>query len=285
LKTQPLEDEKDGGIRLRGVGFPADPDPRPTWDFKTTEAKIAVEIEAELPDGSTVTGRAFLGTDVNLNRNIQRLTPLYDAGALVNEDRRFGSRTDVDPGGDGWGTVGTFSFLTSASSDFVVFNDVSLEHGGRFPKVPRATLDRDFHQKHQCGTSVDTRYFGPRGMIGDIDLNDLNGLPGENDQGTARLRVLQRAEGGEVNAQQAIVQWILTNRARMDQMARSDSIRWFGIGSEQWNTFSLLQGLYPNGTPICCDPETGQNIGPWAGPGRNRINDDLPNHLIKPCPH
>jgi hypothetical protein len=213
------------------------------------------------------------------------LTPLYNSDTEVSEgERHSGDRTDVDPGGDGWGTAGTFNFLTSAANPFVLFNDVSFEHGGIMRKRPGCDPFRDrdcTHQLHRCGLSIDTRYFGPAGRIADIDLEDLNGVPGEGDQGTARLQILQRAESGDVDAQQVVAQWVLANRARMDEMASADSIAWFGIGigAGRWNPMSLLDGLYPNGTPIFCDPETARDIGPWSGPGHNRTNEIPIGHL------
>jgi hypothetical protein len=180
----------------------------------------------------------------------------------VTEDRRFGDRTDIDPGGDGWGTVGTFSFLTAAPNSFMVFNDISFEHGGIMRLRPGCDPLNDTecaHTLHQCGLSIDSRYFGPRG-----DADELNGTP-DRDRGTKRLEALEMAQDGDADAQRKIARWIKLNRERMSQLANRSDMSTIYIGNAEWNTLSLIDGKYPNGSEII-DPETGQAIGCWIRP-------------------
>jgi hypothetical protein len=253
LIFRPPGDVVPGLIALHDVGFAPGSPIRPLWEFRGDEVNISVELEAELPDGMVVTRRGFLGRNVNGKRQIERLMPLYDAGAMPDA-LRYGPR---DPGEDGWGTAGTFDFLLANTN--LVFNDVSLEHGGRFPG----------HSLHQCGVSIDTRYFGT-----DPSNADLNGRAGDvdenlNETGQTRFDRLEDAEAGIASAQADIVRWIRDNRARMSQLASDTSVLEIYIGAADWNLDSLVRGKYPGGTDIV-DPTNGQELGCWleVSPGQ-----------------
>ncbi len=158
----------------------------------------------------------------------------------------------------------------------MVFNDISLEHGGPFPTV--LTPVKKLHIKHQCGVSIDTRYFGSGGIS-----NTLNGEELDGDRGTERRTRLEEARDDPI-AQQAMVTWILENRERMDQLAESGSIAQIVIGMADWNTRSLLDGLFPDDEAIPGDEKTpirdldGNPIGSWEGPGRKLIGKET-GHL------
>jgi hypothetical protein len=255
-----------GVLTLQNVGFLVGTNPRPMWSLRMLDASIVVEIQAVLPDGTPVTRTENLGKDIQSRRPAWRLTPLYDAGDMpVPSSRRFSGR-DEQIGGDGWSVRDTFAFLGSNTD--LVFNDESREHGGPFPP----------HSLHQCGVSIDTRYFGANG-----NSNPMNGTAGDVDSnnretGAARRNRLLQAQNGNGAAQAEMVAWIRANRTEVDFLIAAHSrIRAIYVGNASWNKGSLLDGLYENGTEII-DPQTGQPIGSWA-PAMVRPTGGHLNHV------
>jgi hypothetical protein len=251
-----------GKIVLDQVGFAA-VSSRPLWDSKTGEIRVGVIIEAQMPDGSVVTRKEYLGKrPLMLSRDIA--TPLYDAGMIVGPSLRRFSGRDADKGGDGWATKGAYEFL--GDNRDLIFNDISLEHGGPFPGHPGG---------HPCGVSIDTRYLGPEGES--VGLNglgsDLDGAG--NETGATRKQALEQAKVEQAGATGtgpklvAIVAWIQQNRSRMQLLRQDSRLNSILIGEATWNVKSLLEGKYEDGTPIA--GSGGIPVGAWA---RTKIVED-----------
>jgi hypothetical protein len=161
------------------------------------------------------------------------------------------------------GIPNAFRFL-EANQD-LVFNDLSLEHGGFFPR----------HNSHQKGTSIDVRYFGPGG-----DSNPLNGAAQEPLATHRRDRLVEAQNAADpvvrMNALREMIEWIRLNRARMDQILSDSRVRLIYIGDATWNVNSLRLGRFADGTPIL-DPDQGNApIGAWTPSG---TVTNWPGHL------
>ncbi len=232
----------DGMIEIQNVGFSTAS--RPLWSLKPDQVQIVVEATGQTSDGVVATSRQALGRAPE-RRAPWVLTSLYDAGRIPGA-LRYSVR---EAGGDGWGTRGTFSFL--ATNTDLVFNDISLEHGGTFPD----------HNTHGSGRGIDARYLGAGGSS-----NPLNGVSGD-EAGNSRRSVLLAAQDGSLVAQQQIAGWIRQNRIRIDLLLDDPGVDRVYVGILGWNWDSLVNGKYPNGLDVL-DPDTSYSpLGLWAPRG------------------
>ena len=179
------------------------------------------------------------------------LTPLYKAGEIPNV-LRFSVR-DENLGGDSWGTRSANDLLASLSQ-FLIFNDLSLEHGPRF----------ELHSSHRVGTSIDVRYLGPGG--------EGNGL---NRVAATRKARWDQAQGGDVAARREMVAWVRANRTNMDAVFATGSVRLIYIGNAAWNWRPIVEGTFGDGTAVI-DPDTGLALGAWQTTG---TPTPYPGHL------
>src|SRR5262249_7214327 len=135
--------------------------------------------------------------------------------------RRF--NRPAEEGGDGWGRRAALDLLTEY--EYLIANDLSLEHGGTFPPVPPAT---EGHSSHKAGTSIDTRYLGSDWGTS-INLDGLNGRSG--DSGAEGRRVmLTQAQNNVPGYRRAVVDWIEDNRRRMDELLSDARVRLIYVG-------------------------------------------------------
>jgi hypothetical protein len=264
----------NGVIRLRNVGFAAngagnrDPD-----GGKDDDLRIQVTINALSPDdGTPVTATAYFGKDSNNHRESVVLTPLFLAGAMSGV-QRFGPADNSSPdheegkGGDSWGTAAA-NQLIQQFLPIMVFNDLSLEHGGPWSD----------HTAHTKGLSIDLRYPGPAG-----EANPLNGAAGDVNAVARQNRWLQ-AQNGDVAALQEMIVWLKSVRARLDFIFASNLANFVYIGQVHWNLWPITKGTFGNGAPII-DPDTHQPLGAWPGANKVEQHSGHLNHVhieVKP---
>ena len=240
-----------GHLSLRNVGFAAngtgsrDPD-----GDKDDDLRIQITIDALSPeDGTPVTTTAYLGKKSPSHRESVVLTPLYKAGDMPAA-LRFSTSREENIGGDSWGTASANELITQFPS-LIIFNDLSLEHGGKFGK----------HTAHQDGRSIDLRYPGPDG-----DNNPLNGQSGD-EAAIARKNRWAQARSGNVPALQEMIVWLKVVRARFDAIFAATQVDFIYVGNALWNQFPIRKGTFGDGAPIV-DPNTHQALGPWSPAGK-----------------
>ena len=241
----------DGKLDLTNVGFP-EFQPHVLWHAKYNRLSIVVELDGVAPDrpAATATGELGIGTD----HGPWLLTALYDAARIAGSGgRRYSTDRNTNQGGDGWSAESAYAFLESNTD--LVFNDISLEHGGY--------MSPHSGQGHRVGRGIDVRYFGAGG-----DGNPLNGTAlapdgsPDRDLGTVRGARVLLAESGNAQAQTEIVDWIQQNRARIGQLLTDSRVEKVLIGDATWNWQSLVEGKYPGGSQIHDTAAAGQ---PWIG--------------------
>jgi hypothetical protein len=240
--TEPYTTTK-GLITLNDVGFNQLGGARALWTTKSDEASLSVEVQAKMPDQTTVTKTAKLGVGGTLNTHAGwNLTPLYDAGLITGALRYPTNNREEAIGRDGWGILAAWEFLTAHNA--LRFNDLSLEVGGPWPP----------HGAHQVGTSIDIIYLGPGGLG-----NALNTNP------ATRLNRWQQAKNGDVDARREMVAWIRANRAAMDAIFTDNRVAKILVGNAKWNFNPIVYGTFADGTTQVTDPDDNDNpIGAWS---------------------
>jgi len=216
---------------------------------------VYVEVQALLPNKTPVTKKMRLGVDPVRRPQGLDLRPLYDAGDMPGAStRRFSVCRETTWGLDGWARRKTYELLADADFTWMLFNDVSLEHGG-FPG----------HATHGTGVAFDARYPGAGGSG-----NALNTTP------STRRTTLTQARDGDLARQQQIVDWILQVRGNVTQLLNDSRVRRVLIGkglnvpqlTRHWNWNAIVNGRYeplPNGVePEIVNPATGLAIGGWT---------------------
>ena len=216
---------------------------------------VYVEVQALLPNKTPVTKKVKLGVDPVSRPQGLDFRPLYDAGDIAGASARRFSCREATWGLDGWARRKTYEVLRDFT--WLLFNDVSLEHGG-FPG----------HATHGTGVAFDARYPGAGG-----NGNALNTTP------STRRTILTQARDGDLARQQQIVDWILQVRGNISQLLNDARVRRVLIGrgvndrtnarlASHWNWNAIVDGRYeplPNGTATeIVNPATGLPIGAWA---------------------
>jgi hypothetical protein len=233
--------------------------------------RIQLTIQALLPGDTTpLTTTAYLGKDSVNHLESVVLTPLFKAGDMTGV-LRFGRR-DEPIGGDSWGTA-VANELIKAAPSLIIFNDLSMEHGGVFPP----------HLEHNVGRAIDARYPGPGGESNALNGSGDNPNIKPNPPHVRRDRWAQ-AEGGDVNAQREMVQWLRTVRTNMDAIFGAGLVQRILVGREPWNWAPILNGKYAGGAAIV-DPDTHQPLGAWSPRGTVTPASDHLDHIhieVKP---
>jgi len=226
-------------------------------DSKDGILMIEVTIEADLPEGGTGTATAYLGKDPVRRRNLTSLTPLYFAGDLPGA-LRYGLDRDTELGGDSWGARSANALIAQLPA-LVIFNDLSLEHGGPWGSD---------HRSHKVGTSIDALYPGGGGGGNTLNFNI-----------TDRENLWSDARGGNLAARRTMVEWIRTVHANMDTIFDAGTPPSFiYVGRLAWNWVPIVSGTYGDGTTIL-DPDSGTAIGAWQSHGDVRQADKHENHI------
>ena len=150
-----------------------------------------------------------------------------------------------------------------------MFNDLSLEHGGRFHP----------HVLRQAGLSIDVRYLGSGG-----NSDAINGQAGDGDLGSFRHNLLIAAQNGNVDEQRRICGWIKQNRIRLNVLFADAGVEKIYSGnvdsSANWHTDSLVQGKYPNGQDILDPDVSNAPLGAWTAVGQlKRAKEGHLSHL------
>jgi len=252
--TQP-QPAANGRFTLTSVGF-ATAASRPLWDNKSDLVNVYVEVQALLPNKTPVTKKMKLGVDPVRRPQGLDLRPLYDAGDMPGASARRFSCREATWGLDGWARRKTYDVLRDFT--WLLFNDVSLEHGGTFPP----------HAEHGWGVDFDARYPGAGGSG--------NGL---NTSAATRRTTLTQARDGDLASRQQIVDWILQVREKIGLLQNDARVSRVLIGrgirdrlnnrqTEHWNFNAIVGGRFeplPNGTaPEIINPATGMAIGAWT---------------------
>lgn len=215
--------------------------------------KVGFSVELEgMYQGKPVKSRRSDGV-VEVN-GTNWFTPLFPAQRFFNSDRRYGQGA-ADAGGDAWASQRTMSYL---NGNAYRFNDISPAHVAQRTNG-RSILD---HGGHSDGSQIDFRYADGLGGFSDAMGGAENGRHIRN---VLDLAQKEMGDGSNLARKhvQAAVDWIRSNWQLLKQEAANARILYAG---DKWMKLGLLEGKYPDGTPIVL---RGEEIGPWIDMPKN----------------